>query len=44
MHDDINRNKQVIPAKAEIQKRTGFRVKPGMTNHIRSSPRASFEI
>jgi len=27
--------KGVIPAKAEIQKSTGFRVKPGMTNCIR---------
>jgi len=25
----------VIPAKAGIQKNTGFRVKPGMTNYIR---------
>jgi len=25
----------VIPAKAGIQKKTGFRVKPGMTNHTR---------
>jgi hypothetical protein len=24
--------KEVIPAKAGIQKNTGFRVKPGMTN------------
>jgi hypothetical protein len=27
--------KSVIPAKAGIQKNTGFRVKPGMTNYIR---------
>ena len=27
--------KAVIPAKAGIQKNTGFRVKPGMTNRIR---------
>jgi hypothetical protein len=27
--------KGVIPAKAGIQKNTGFRVKPGMTNSIR---------
>jgi len=27
--------KSVIPAKAGIQKNTGFRVKPGMTNWIR---------
>ena len=27
--------KAVIPAKAGIQKNTGFRVKPGMTNHIK---------
>ena len=25
--------KDVIPAKAGIQENTGFRVKPGMTNH-----------
>jgi hypothetical protein len=36
--------KQVIPAKAGIQKRTGFRVKPGMTNYIGSSLWASFDI
>jgi hypothetical protein len=27
--------KDVIPAKAGIQKDTGFRSKPGMTNHLR---------
>jgi len=27
--------KGVIPAKAGIQKNTGFRVKPGMTNYMR---------
>jgi hypothetical protein len=26
--------KDVIPAKAGIQENTGFRVKPGMTNHM----------
>ena len=31
MHSVINHNKPVIPAKAGIQKGSGFRVKPGMT-------------
>jgi hypothetical protein len=32
MQDDFNTTEQLIPANAEIQKHTGFRVNPGMTN------------
>jgi hypothetical protein len=30
-------SRAVIPAKAGIQKKTGFRVKPGMTNKIKGT-------